>query len=125
DPGRALSLGVARGTIGAVEIANMHAQTLDREQRLLAVVPSAEDGPCALVAVASGHGNRHLFESLGAHVVDGGRTMNPSTAELLAVVEASGACEAVILPNDPNIFLTAEHAAEAASRPVSVIPTET
>jgi hypothetical protein len=58
-------------------------------------------------------------------VVDGGRTMNPSTAELLAVVEASGAREAVILPNDPNIFLTAEHAAEAASRPVSVIPTET
>jgi hypothetical protein len=125
DPGRALSLGVARGTIAAVEIANMHAQTLDREQRLLAVVPKAEDGPCALVAVASGHGNRHLFESLGAHVVDGGRTMNPSTAELLAAVEASGAREAVILPNDPNIFLTAGHAAEAASRPVSVIPTET
>jgi DAK2 domain fusion protein YloV len=124
DPGRALSLGVARGTIGAVEIADMHAQTLDREQRLLAVVPEAEDAACALVAVAAGHGNRHLFESLGAHVVDGGQTMNPSTAELLAAVEASGAREAVILPNDRNVLLTAEHAAEAASRPVSVLPTE-
>ncbi len=126
DPGRALSLGVARGTIGAVEIGDMHAQTLDRERRLLTVVPGAEDEvPCALVAVAAGHGNRHLFESLGAHVVDGGRTMNPSTAELLEALEASGAREAVILPNDRNVFLTAEHAAEAASRPVSVLPTET
>ncbi len=126
DPGRALSLGVARGTIGGVEIGDMHEQTLDRERRLLTVVPGAEDEvPCALVAVAAGHGNRHLFENLGAHVVDGGRTMNPSTAELLDALEASGAREAVILPNDRNVLLTAEQAAEAASRPVSVLPTET
>jgi DAK2 domain fusion protein YloV len=122
DPGRALSLGVARGTIGAVEIADMHAQTLEREQRLLRVVAGGE--PCALIAVAAGAGNRQIFESLGAGVVDGGRTMNPSTAELLAAIDASGAREAVILPNDRNVVLTAEHAAEAASRPVSVLPTE-
>jgi DAK2 domain fusion protein YloV len=123
DPGVALSLGVARGTVGAVEIANMHAQTLEREQRLLRVVDGAEDA-CALVVVAAGLGNRRIFESLGAHVVDGGRTMNPSTAELLSAVEAAGAREAVILPNDRNIFLTAEHAAESTARPVSVLPTE-
>jgi DAK2 domain fusion protein YloV len=123
DPGVALSLGVARGTIGAVEIANMHAQTLEREQRLLRVVDGAED-PCALVVVAAGLGNRRIFESLGAHVVDGGRTMNPSTSELLSAVEAAGAREAVILPNDRNVFLTAEHAAGSTVRPVSVLPTE-
>jgi uncharacterized protein len=100
----------------------MHAQTLDRERRLLHVVPSAPL-PCAVVAVAAGAGNRKLFENLGAHVVDGGRTMNPSTSELLAAVEASGAGEAILLPNDGNIVLTAEHAAEAARVPVSVIPT--
>ena len=80
---------------------------------------------CALVAVAAGSGNRRLFENLGAHVVDGGRTMNPSTAELLAAVEASGAREAILLPNDRNVVLTAEHAAEAAPVPVSVVPTTT
>jgi uncharacterized protein len=123
DPGRALSLGVARGTIANVEIANMHAQTLDRERRLLRVVPASDDIPCALVAVASGAGLRRLFESLGAHVVDGGRTMNPSTSELLAAIEASGAREAVLLPNDANVVLTAEHAAEASPVPASVVAT--
>ena len=72
-----------------------------------------------------GAGNRRLFENLGAHVVDGGRTMNPSTAELLAAVEASGAREAILLPNDRNVVLTAEHAAEAAPIPVSVVATTT
>jgi DAK2 domain fusion protein YloV len=123
DPGRALSLGVARGSLANVEIANMHAQTIDRERRLLHAVPAPPPVGCAVVAVAAGAGNRRLFENLGAHVVDGGRTMNPSTAELLAVVEAVGAREAILLPNDTNVILTAEHAADAASVPVTVIPT--
>jgi uncharacterized protein len=123
DPGRALSLGVSHGTIANVEIANMHIQTLDRERRLLQVVPEAEEVPCALVAVASGPGIRRLFESLGAHVVDGGSTMNPSTSELIAAIEASGAREAVLLPNDANVVLAAEHAADASPVPATVVAT--
>ncbi len=125
DPGRALSLAVARGALANVEIADMHEQTLDRRDRLLHAVA---DGPrvlCAVVAVSSGAGNRALFENLGAQVVDGGRTMNPSTAELLAAVAATGAREAIVLPNDRNVLLTAEHAAEVSEAPVSVIPTLT
>ena len=117
DPGRALSLGVARGTIANVEIANMHAQTLDRERRLLKVVPEPGAIPCALVVVASGAGVGRLFESLGAHVVDGGRTMNPSTSELIAAIDASGAHEAILLPNDANVVLAAEHAAAGSRVP--------
>ncbi len=123
DPGRALSLAVARGTIANVEIANMHAQTLDRERRLLQAVPDAGETPCALVAVASGDGIRRLYESLGAHVVDGGPTMNPSTSELVAAIEAAGAREAILLPNDANVVLTAEHAAEESPVPTTVVPT--
>jgi DAK2 domain fusion protein YloV len=123
DPGRALSLGVARGSLANVEIANMHAQTLDRERRLLHAVPAPPAVARAVVAVAAGAGIRRLFENLGAHVIDGGRTMNPSTAELLAAVEATGAQETFLLPNDANVMLTAEHAAGAASVPVTVVPT--
>jgi DAK2 domain fusion protein YloV len=123
DPGRALSLGVARGTIAGVEIADMHAQTLDRERRLLQAVPAADEPPCGLVAVAAGHGIRRLLENLGARVVDGGRTMNPSTSELLAAIAAGGTREAVVLPNDRNVILAAEHAAEAAPVPTTVVPT--
>ncbi len=71
DPGRALSLGVARGAIAGVEIANMHEQTLQREERLLHAVP-ADQPTAGVIAVVSGAGNRRLFESLGAVVVDGG-----------------------------------------------------
>ena len=57
---RALSLGTARGTIGGVEIADMHAQTREREERLLHAVPDAEPAASAIVVVTAGAGNRAL-----------------------------------------------------------------
>jgi uncharacterized protein len=122
DPGRALSLGVQRGTVAGVEIANMHEQTVEREERLLHVVSEHED-VCAVVAVAAGAGNRVLFESLNAAVVDGGSTMNPSTADLIAAIDAAATAEVVVLPNNANVIMSAEQAAEHASKRVCVIPT--
>ena len=123
DPGRALSLGVARGVVANVEIANMHAQTQEREDRLLHAVPD-DDAPVAgVVAVAAGEGNRRLFESFGARVVDGGATMNPSTADLLAAIESMPAAEVVVLPNNGNVIMSAEQAAEHAAKTVRVVPT--
>jgi DAK2 domain fusion protein YloV len=119
DPGRALSLGVARGAIAGVEIANMHAQTLEREERLLHAVADT----CAVVAVVSGEGNRELFESFGAVVVDGGRTMNPSTADLLAAIEAVPSAQVVVLPNNSNVLMSSEQAADHSSKTVRVVPT--
>ena len=106
DPGRALSLGTARGVVGGVEIANMHAQTQEREDRLLHSVPDAEPAPCAIVVVTAGAGNRALAESFGAAVVDGGSTMNPSTSDLLAAIERAHAAEVVVLPNNGNVIMT-------------------
>jgi uncharacterized protein len=120
DPGLALSLGVARGTIDGVEIANMHVQTIEREDRLLRV---GDGGRTALVAVSSGVGNRELFESLGAVVVDGNATMNPSIADLVAAVDATGAEAVVILPNNGNVIMTAEQAAQNTSTAVRVVAT--
>jgi DAK2 domain fusion protein YloV len=121
DPGRALSLGVARGAIGGVEIANMHEQTLEREDRLLHAVPA--DTRTAVVAVAAGDGNRALFESGGAVVVDGGETMNPATADLIAAIEGADAGEIVLLPNNKNVIMAAEQAADHSSKVVRVVPT--
>jgi DAK2 domain fusion protein YloV len=127
DPGAALSLATAAGTVEGVEIANMHEQQERREQRL-SLVPAARS-KSGVVAVVAGEGNRRLFETLaepvGAiRVVAGGQGSNPSTAELVAALEALDADEAVILPNNPNVRLVAEHAAEQAERPVEVVPTE-
>ena len=73
--------------------------------------------------MASGDGNRALFESGGARVVDGGRTMNPSTSDLVAAIEAAPAREVVVLPNNGNVIMSAEQAAEHASKTVRVVPT--
>jgi DAK2 domain fusion protein YloV len=123
DPGRALSLGVARGSVAGVEIANMHTQTHQREERLLHAVPGADAPACAVVAVAAGSGNRILFESFDATVVDGGATMNPSTADILAAIERSAAPGVVVLPNNGNVIMSAEQAAEHAAKDVRVVPT--
>jgi fatty acid kinase len=131
DPGAALSLGTAAGTIDRVEIANMHEQTHEREERLLAAVPDAPAEPAStgVVAVVAGAGNRTLFERLAQGmgplaIVEGGQTMNPSTADLLAAVESLASDEAVVLPNNSNIVLAAEHAAVHAGRPVHVVATD-
>jgi DAK2 domain fusion protein YloV len=124
DPGEALSLGVAVGTVAEIEIANMHAQTARREERLLEAVPDLPvEGTTDVVAVVSGRGNRRLYESLGARVVDGGRTMNPATADILAAIESSLADEVLVLPNNSNVIMSAEQAAQHSSKKVRVLPT--
>ncbi len=129
EPGAALSVGTRAGTIGRVEIADMHAQTADRQERLLAAVPDAPPAQSGVVAVVAGGGNRRLYEELADSVgpigiVEGGQTMNPSTADLLRAVQSLDAEEAVLLPNNSNIVLAAEHAAAHADRKVEVVPTE-
>ncbi len=122
DPGAALSLATAVGVISGVEIADMHAQTDERRARLAAA--SEPDAACDVVCVVAGAGNRALVESLGCRsVVEGGQTMNPSTRELVDAIEACRAAEVVVLPNNPNVLLTAEQAAEAVDRAVRVVPT--
>jgi hypothetical protein len=125
DPGSALAIGTRAGVIEGVEIANMHEQTLQREQRLLEAVPDAPPATTGVVAVVAGDGNRKLFESLGAtRIVEGGQTMNPSTAELVAAIESTPAAEVVVLPNNSNVILSAEQAVGLVDKTVTVVPTD-
>ncbi|MEP6909036.1 MAG: DAK2 domain-containing protein [Actinomycetota bacterium] len=122
DPGAALRAGTALGVIERVEIGNMHVQSAQREGRL-AQSGSEDERQTAVVAVVAGAGNRRLFESMGATgIVDGGETMNPSTEELLEAIERTGAAEAVVLANNDNVVLAAQHAARLAQIPVQVVP---
>ena len=124
DPGRALALGTAVGTVEGVEIANMHKQTEQRTERLLDAVPDPDHTlETGVVAVVPGAGNRRLFESYGAaRVIEGGQTMNPSTADILAAIESCPATEVLVLPNNSNVILSAEQAAKLSEKPVRVIP---
>jgi fatty acid kinase len=129
DPGAALSLGTAVGTIEGIEIANMQQQQEQRERRLSVVPDLVERAVSGVVAVVAGDGNRKLFESVAApvgpiRIVEGGQTSNPSTAELLAAIEELRADEVILLPNNSNVRLAAEHAARNAARPVEVVATD-
>jgi DAK2 domain fusion protein YloV len=121
DPGAALRAGTALGVLERVEIANMHLQTAQREERLSH--REAAGRTTAVVAVVSGEGNRRLFESMGvAGIVDGGGTMNPSTEELLQAIKRTRAPEVVVLANNDNVVLAARQAARLAQVPVQVVP---
>ncbi len=126
DPGVVLSEAVRHGAIADVEINDMHAQTRERDERLTTAPtppPQIHEGGSVVVAVVAGAGNRQLFRELGCHaVVDGGQSMNPSAAQLLDAVEALGAEEVVILPNNGNVILTAEQAAGMSSLHIAVVP---
>lgn len=127
DPGRALALGTALGVVEGVEIANMHVQTAQREERLLeggAPLPLATLAT-GLVAVCPGRGNRRLFESLGAtRVIEGGQTMNPSAADILEAIDSVPTDTVLVLPNNSNVVLTAEQAAALSEKTVRVIPSK-
>jgi dihydroxyacetone kinase-like predicted kinase len=111
--------------VEGVEIANMHHQTAQREERLLGAggphaVATLETG---LVAVCPGRGNRRLFESLGAtRVIEGGQSMNPSAREIVEAIDAVPTDDVLVLPNNSNVILTAEQAASMSDKRVRVIP---
>ena len=78
----------------------------------------------AVVAVSSGPGLSELFGQLGVQgVVGGGQTLNPSTAELLAAVEAVNASQVVVLPNNKNIIAVAEQLNALTTKKVVVVHT--
>lgn len=118
DPGAVLSKAVAHGALAEVEINDMHTQTRERDARLARRAKGT-----AVVCVVAGEGNKALFTELGcAAIVDGGQSMNPSAAQLLEAVESLDVQEAVILPNNGNVVLTAEQAAGMSSRTIVVVP---
>ena len=78
-----------------------------------------------VVAVCPGMGNRRLFESLGAvRVIEGGQTMNPAAADILAAIEATPTEEVIVLPNNSNVVLAAEQAAALSAKTIHLVPSK-
>jgi dihydroxyacetone kinase-like predicted kinase len=118
DPERATGLFEGAGSVSRLDVADMHEQVQQRTDRLAEAISG-----CGVLAVVSGDGMRELFEGLGAAVLDGGATLNPSTYELLAGIHGVPAEEVVVLPNSPNVRMAAERAAELSEKTVRVVAT--
>lgn len=135
DPGDVIKFMTDRGQVSEVHIHNMQLQSEDRNAALEDEadgegLPSKADGagpskPLGFVAVASGSGMATILKSLGVDlVVQGGQTMNPSTADLLDAVNEVNADSVIILPDNGNIIMAAQAAAGASEKPCGVVPTK-
>ena len=126
-PNKVLEYFLERGQIFEVFIHNMDLQSVERNEKLVAEKEQAqtEHKPFGVVAVAAGEGNANILRSLGVDVVvSGGQTMNPSTADLLDAVKQCNADAVIILPDNSNIVMAANSAAELADIPCGVVPTK-
>src|SRR5215207_4074341 len=124
-PGQALEFAVDHGTVAKVKVENMQLQHEEFARSQHDGTEAEPVGSIGVVAVAAGDGFVKVFRSLGASVVQGGQTMNPSVQDILAAVNSSGYKEVVILPNNSNIVLTANQVKDLTPHNVKVIPTET
>jgi DAK2 domain fusion protein YloV len=115
EPEAAMALFEGTGTVSQLDVADMREQIAERTERLQA-------GRCSAVAVVSGRGMRELYEGLGAFVVDGGETFNPSIYDLLAAIHEVPAEEVLVFPNNPNVTMAAERAAELSDKQARVLP---
>ena len=133
EPGKALQMALELGELDNIKIDNMLEEFRERqaerakqaEEEAAAAAAAEPNKPFGMVAVALGEGISSIFRDLGVDkVVDGGQTMNPSTEDLLEAVESIHADEVFVLPNNSNIILAAQQAAELADRKVWVVPTK-
>ena len=129
EPNRVLEYMLGYGQIFEVFIHNMDLEAADRTAKI-AADQAAEKAPkkhLGFVAVAAGSGQESILKSLGVDVVvSGGQTMNPSTADILSAVEEANAENVIVLPNNGNIRMASEAAANACeSCKVAVVPTKT
>jgi uncharacterized protein len=114
EPEAAVALFEGSGEVTNLDVADMREQVAARRARL-------ESGRTGALAVAAGEGLARLFAELGAHVVDGGETLNPSTYELLAGIHEVGAEEVLVLPSSSNVIMAAERACELSEKPARVV----
>jgi uncharacterized protein len=119
DPDAATALFADAGVVSHLDVADMREQVQARDERLVAPLPTRA---CGALAVVNGDGMSALFESFDVRVLDGGPTLNPSTYDLLAAIHAVPAEQVVVLPNSPNVVMTAGHAAELSDKTVVVVP---
>ena len=136
EPGKVITEALTFGALTTIKVENMnigHTSLLGEEKQedkapassfpYANVNPDTEYG---FVSVCAGKGLTDVFLDLGCdNIVSGGQTMNPSTEDILAAVQATPAKNVFVLPNNKNIVMAAQQAAEIADRNVIVIPSRT
>lgn len=123
DPGLVMQEGLKYGSLVKVKVDNMrnqHEAQVEKEEK--AIKPAQES--IAIIAVVAGEGLAEIQGARSGLHHFGGQTMNPSTEDFIKAVEQVNARNIIILPNNKNIFMAAQSAAEVLEQPVAVIKLE-
>ena len=126
DPGLVMQEGLKYGSLVKVKVDNMrnqHEAQVEKEERQAKPV---EEKEYAIIAVVAGDGLADIFKAQGVdYIISGGQTMNPSTEDFVKAVEELNARNIIILPNNKNILMAAQSAAEVIDEPAAVVETKT
>ena len=126
DPGLVMQEGLKYGSLVKVKVDNMrnqHEAQVEKEERQAKPV---EEKEYAIIAVVAGDGLADIFKAQGVdYIISGGQTMNPSTEDFVKAVEELNARNIIILPNNKNILMAAQSAAEVIDQPAAVVETKT
>lgn len=125
-PGKVFNYGQQYGELIKLKVENMreqHREVIRKEQHT--AQPKMETVETAIITISMGEGISEIFKSMGAtHIISGGQTMNPSTEDIVKVIEQSKCKRAIILPNNKNILMASEQAASIVDAEAVVIPTK-
>lgn len=126
NPGKVFNYGQQYGELIKLKVENMreqHREVIRKEQHT--AKPKMETVETAIITISMGEGISEIFKSMGAtHIISGGQTMNPSTEDIVKVIEQSKCKRAIILPNNKNILMASEQAASIVDAEAVVIPTK-
>ena len=128
-PGEVFNYGQEYGELIKLKVENMreqHREVIRKEQSHQQATASQQPKTVetAVIAISMGEGISELFTSMGAtHIISGGQTMNPSTEDIVKVIEQSECQRAIILPNNKNIRMSSDQAAQLVKADTVVIPT--
>lgn len=125
-PGKVFNYGQQYDELIKLKVENMreqHREVIRKEQHT--AKPKMETVETAIITISMGEGISEIFKSMGAtHIISGGQTMNPSTEDIVKVIEQSKCKRAIILPNNKNILMASEQAASIVDAEAVVIPTK-
>lgn len=128
DPGLVMQEGLKYGSLVKVKVDNMrnqHDEVLEKTASE-AVQEPQEPKDYGVIAVVAGEGLADIFKAQGAdYIISGGQTMNPSTEDIVKAIDDVNAKHVIILPNNKNIFMAAQSAADVVDLPVAVVETRT
>lgn len=125
-PGKVMNYGQKFGSLMKIKVDNMREQHSALSDNVTDKSKQVKEKDFAVIAIAAGQGLKDLFESLGVdYVIQGGQTMNPSTEDIVKAMEEVPAKNYILLPNNKNIFMAAEQAAEVSEANAIVVETRT